>query len=129
MVDQFSVKPIFTIATAISKTEACFKSGQNQQKKWLACLQQSKSVKLTVVFFNREAVNTVCITNLCKQAKFAYRGSIFSSSQFLLLRLMPQNLMRDTKIVKYDLKNQLATNFWSLQPEQMMKITAVDKGV
>ncbi len=34
------------------------------------------------------------------QAKFAYCGSILSSSQFLLLLQLPQNLKLDTNIVK-----------------------------
>jgi hypothetical protein len=34
------------------------------------------------------------------QAKFAYGGLILSSSHFLLMLLLPQNLMLDTEVVK-----------------------------
>jgi hypothetical protein len=39
-----------------------------------------------------------------KQAKFAYGGSILSSSQFLLLPQLPQKMELASKVVKVDSK-------------------------
>ncbi len=92
------------------------KSGRAAEREDVSLINSVESIKTEVINIGNELLSTVeshmnwigldpvhtigVVQSI--QAKFAWGGSILSLNQFRLLIQLPEKIMLDTKIVKYD---------------------------